>query len=88
MVNRGFSLLPLNQKLNPVSRFKRSGKRNEIFLTTKFGSTGDSSRAINGDPEYVKAAFEKSRQLLGVDVVDLYYAHRADKTVPIEVRIV
>jgi aryl-alcohol dehydrogenase-like predicted oxidoreductase len=64
--------------------FKRTGKRNEIFLSTKFGATGDISRMINGDPEYVKIACEKSRQRLGVEVIDLYYAHRADKTVPIE----
>jgi len=64
--------------------FKRTGKRNEIFLSTKFGATGDISRMINGDPEYVKAAFEKCRERLGVEVVDMYYAHRADKTVPIE----
>ncbi|KIL64883.1 hypothetical protein M378DRAFT_162750 [Amanita muscaria Koide BX008] len=64
--------------------FKRTGKRDEIFLATKFGITLGAKKNITGDPEYVKAAFEKSRQRLGVDVVDLYYLHRADTTVPIE----
>ncbi|KIL64879.1 hypothetical protein M378DRAFT_162740 [Amanita muscaria Koide BX008] len=64
--------------------FKRTGKRDDIFLATKFGVTVGAKKLITGDPEYVKAAFEKSRQLLGVDVVDLYYLHRADATVPIE----
>ncbi|KAK2459918.1 hypothetical protein APHAL10511_008047 [Amanita phalloides] len=63
--------------------FKRTGKRDKIFLATKFGFVQDEG-VINGKPEYVKAAFEKSRQRLGVDTVDLYYPHRADATVPIE----
>ena len=68
-----------------LRRFKKTGKRNEIFLATKFGSVGgDSERVINGDPEYVHAAFNKSLSKLGVDYVDLYYLHRADSTVPIE----
>jgi aryl-alcohol dehydrogenase-like predicted oxidoreductase len=66
-----------------LRRFKKTGKRNEIFLATKFGSvSGDSERVVNGDPEYVHAAFNKSLSKLGVDYVDLYYLHRADSTVP------
>jgi len=61
--------------------FKKSGKRDEIFLATKFGVT---PKGINGTPEYCKEAFEKSLRRLGVDSVDLYYLHRADKNVPIE----
>ncbi|KAF9566054.1 Aldo/keto reductase [Agrocybe pediades] len=61
--------------------FKRTGKRNEIFLATKFGIT---SGAPNGKPEYVREACEKSLKRLGVDTIDLYYVHRVDQTVPIE----
>ncbi|KII86685.1 hypothetical protein PLICRDRAFT_177438 [Plicaturopsis crispa FD-325 SS-3] len=64
--------------------FKRSGKRNEIFLATKFGFTPDKEKLITGDPEYVRAAFAKSIARLGVESVDLYYAHRTDVTIPIE----
>ncbi len=39
---------------------------------------------MNGRPEYVIAACEGSLQRLGVDVIDLYYLHRLDKSVPIE----
>ena len=68
-----------------LHRFKRSGKRDEIFLATKFGSAhGDPNRMIRADPEYVHEALNKSLSRLGVDHVDLYYAHRADPTVPIE----
>ncbi|KAI0036424.1 Aldo/keto reductase [Vararia minispora EC-137] len=64
--------------------FKKSGKRNEIFLATKFGIVRKANRAVNGEPEYVKAAVERSLKRLGVDYVDLYYLHRPDPTVPIE----
>ena len=66
-------------------RFKKTGKRSEIFLATKFGlGHGDPSKILRGDPEYVHEALNKSLSRLGVDYVDLYYAHRADPTVPIE----
>ncbi|KAI0042050.1 Aldo/keto reductase [Auriscalpium vulgare] len=63
---------------------KRTGKRSEIFLATKFGNGSPSGKVIDGDPAYVKQAFEKSLKRLGVDYIDLYYAHRPDPTVPIE----
>jgi len=67
--------------------FKRTGKRNDVFLATKFGiytnpETGE--RGINGKPEYVRQAFKKSLTRLGVDKIDLYYLHRVDPSTPIE----
>ncbi|KAJ6452493.1 NADP-dependent oxidoreductase domain-containing protein [Mycena sanguinolenta] len=62
--------------------FKRTGKRAEIFLCSKFGFTPSAS--IDGSPEYVKKATESSLKKLGVDYIDLYYLHRADLNVPIE----
>ncbi|KAG7440159.1 Aldo/keto reductase [Guyanagaster necrorhizus] len=61
--------------------FKRTGKRNEIFLTSKFGITANGGR---GDPEYVKQQCAKSLERFGVDYIDLYYQHRPDRNVPIE----
>ncbi|KAF8156630.1 Aldo keto reductase [Crassisporium funariophilum] len=61
--------------------FKRTGKRDKIFLATKFGIT---ATGVNGKPEYVQSAAERSLKRLGVDTIDLYYVHRIDKTVPIE----
>ena len=67
------------------NRFKKTGKRNEIFLATKFGvGHGEPGRFVKANPEYVHEAFNKSLSRLGVDYVDLYYLHRADPTVPIE----
>ena len=48
-----------------LARFKRTGKRNEIFLATKFAITGDPTRPINGDPEYVKKCMDRSLSRLG-----------------------
>ncbi|RIB18366.1 aldo/keto reductase [Gigaspora rosea] len=62
-------------------------RRNEVFLCTKFGNvSGENGKflGVNGTPEYVHEACEKSLQRLGVDHIDLYYQHRVDKNVPIE----
>ncbi|CAG8585401.1 5802_t:CDS:1, partial [Racocetra fulgida] len=59
-------------------------RRNEIFLCTKFGNVrGENGEFldVNGKPEYVHEACEKSLQRLGVDCIDLYYQHRVDSTV-------
>ncbi|MCU1668366.1 MAG: aldo/keto reductase [Blastococcus sp.] len=64
-----------------------AGRRDEVQLATKFGNerTPDGGRlGINGKPEYVRQACEASLQRLGVDVIDLYYQHRVDPSVPIE----
>ena len=64
-----------------------AGRRDEVVLATKFGHerAADGSRiGINGQPAYVVKACDDSLRRLGVDVIDLYYQHRADRTVPIE----
>jgi len=64
-----------------------AGQRDEVVLATKFGNERreDGTRVgINGRPEYVLAACDASLLRLGVDVIDLYYQHRVDTTVPIE----
>jgi len=64
-----------------------AGRRDEVDLATKFGierNPDGSWIGINGRPEYVKSACEASLQRLGVEVIDLYYQHRVDNTVPIE----
>jgi len=61
------------------------GRRGEVVLATKFGNLGGREGKIaEGRPEYVISACEKSLARLGVDVIDLYYQHRVDPTVPVE----
>jgi aryl-alcohol dehydrogenase-like predicted oxidoreductase len=64
-----------------------AGRRDEVTLATKFGNErreDGSFVGINGRPEYVHQACDASLQRLGVDVIDLYYQHRVDTSVPIE----
>ncbi|KAI3994489.1 hypothetical protein MKX01_012746 [Papaver californicum] len=64
------------------------GKRDRVQLATKFAvSFEDGGIAIRGDPEYVRAACEASLKRLQVDYIDLYYQHRIDTKVPIEVTV-
>lgn len=62
-------------------------RRDQVVLATKFGNvrTADGGwGGVNGQPEYVKQCCDASLQRLGVEVIDLYYQHRVDPTVPIE----
>jgi aryl-alcohol dehydrogenase-like predicted oxidoreductase len=64
-----------------------AGRRDEVVLATKFGNerTPDGGMVgVNGRPEYVHRACDASLQRLGVDVIDLYYQHRVDTSVPVE----
>ena len=62
------------------------GRRDRVVLVTKFGQTQNPGgpNGVNGRPEYVQQACEASLQRLGVDVIDVYYQHRVDPSVPIE----
>ena len=64
------------------------GKREQVFLATKFGIVRDpgnaTARRIDGSPEYVRKAAEGSLKRLGIETIDLYYQHRVDRSVPIE----
>jgi aryl-alcohol dehydrogenase-like predicted oxidoreductase len=62
-------------------------RRDKVFLATKFGNVrGPNGEflGVRGDPQYVRDACEASLARLGVEVIDLYYQHRVDISVPIE----
>src|SRR5436305_2800613 len=62
------------------------GHRGDYVIASKFGNLGllGDPRFADGRPEYVHEACDKSLQRLQTDVIDLYYIHRIDPTVPIE----
>ncbi len=62
------------------------GYRAKAVVASKFGNvrTPEGKPATNGKPDYVIEACEKSLKRLGVEVIDLYYQHRVDASVPIE----
>jgi aryl-alcohol dehydrogenase-like predicted oxidoreductase len=62
-------------------------RREQVVLATKFGnmrSPEGGFLGVSGKPDYVRRCCDDSLKRLGVDVIDLYYQHRVDPTVPIE----
>lgn len=65
--------------------FKETGRRDEIFLATKFANKFvNGTMEVDGRPEYVKEACAASLERLCTDRIDLYYQHRMDPNVPVE----
>jgi len=62
--------------------------RDKVELASKFGiKLAEGKREIHGDPAYVRAACEGSLKRLDINCIDLYYQHRIDTRVPIEVTV-
>jgi aryl-alcohol dehydrogenase-like predicted oxidoreductase len=63
------------------------GRRSKAVVATKFGQVKNpagGANLVNGRPEYVREACDASLRRLGVEVIDLYYQHRVDPSMPIE----
>lgn len=73
------------------------GRRERVFLASKFGNVYDRSMTthqdlagdekawvVDGTPGYVRKCCEASLRRLNVDHIDLYYQHRVDPRTPIE----
>lgn len=65
-----------------IQKALSDGLREKVILATKCGFV--SLGKLDGSPEHIKKACDASLKRLGVDVIDLYYLHRADKSIPIE----
>lgn len=65
-----------------------TGNRHRYIIATKFGyEINDNEQLtwrINGRPDYVKKAAERSLRNLRTDYIDLYYLHRLDPETAIE----
>ncbi len=67
-----------------VGRALRS-RRDEVVLASKCGMTGvNGKRVIDGRPDTIRQTCDQALIRLGVDVIDLYYLHRVDRSVRIE----
>ncbi|KAL2531064.1 putative aldo-keto reductase 5 [Forsythia ovata] len=93
-INSGITFLDTSdiygQKTNEILLGKalKDGMREKVELATKFGIRFVNGQTdICGDPAYVRAACEASLKRLDIDCIDLYYQHRIDTRVPIEVTI-
>ena len=59
--------------------------RRQVVIATKFGIRYEGSEQVqDSHPERIKQSIDGSLKRLKTDVVDLYYQHRVDPTVPIE----
>ncbi|WP_028967941.1 aldo/keto reductase [Sphingomonas phyllosphaerae] len=63
--------------------------RDKVTIATKFGfdidaATNKPTGKFTSRPEHIRAVCEASLKRLGTDVIDLFYQHRVDETVPIE----
>ncbi|XP_047948542.1 auxin-induced protein PCNT115-like [Salvia hispanica] len=69
-----------------IGKASKGRMRDKVQLATKFGMIfQDGKVEVRGDPAYVRSSCESSLKRLDVDCIDLYYAHRIDTRVPIEV---
>ncbi|XP_059650928.1 probable aldo-keto reductase 2 isoform X2 [Cornus florida] len=91
-VNAGVTHLDTSDLYGPhtneilIGKALKGGMREKVELATKFGIRFlDGNTLINGDPAYVRAACEASLKRLDIDCIDLYYQHRIDTRIPIEV---
>ncbi|KAJ0617170.1 putative perakine reductase [Helianthus annuus] len=93
-VNSGVTHLDTSDVYGPHTNEILIGKalkgvaREKVEVATKFGlrfGEGYGELQIHGNQEYVRACCEASLKRLGVDYIDLYYAHRIDAKVPIEI---
>ncbi|CAL1404335.1 unnamed protein product [Linum trigynum] len=94
-IDRGVTFLDTSDIYGPHTNevllgkaLKKRGVREKVELATKFGIIHKEDKMVpRGDPAYVRAACEASLKRLDVDCIDLYYQHRIDTNVPIEVTV-
>jgi aryl-alcohol dehydrogenase-like predicted oxidoreductase len=93
-VERGITFFDTAEVYGPLANEELVGEalslfRGKVVIATKFGweaSPGDGSRwtALNSRPEHIKQVADASLRRLRVEVIDLFYQHRVDLSVPIE----
>jgi aryl-alcohol dehydrogenase-like predicted oxidoreductase len=91
-VDRGVTFFDTAQVYGPYTNEELVGEalapfRGKIVIATKFGFHLDENgveTGLNSRPEYIRRMTEGSLRRLQVEIIDLYYQHRVDPTVPIE----
>ncbi|RPK33301.1 aldo/keto reductase [Streptomyces sp. ADI93-02] len=91
-VDLGITLFDTAESYGPFDNERLLGealgaRRDDILLATKFGldfSDDGQPGPLDGRPEHIRRAVERSLRHFGTDVIDLYYMHRVDPNIPIE----
>ncbi len=92
-VDRGVTFFDTAEAYGPFTNEELVGEalapfRDQVVVATKFGFDFDPEtgqrQGLNSRPEHIKQVAEASLKRLKTDVIDLFYQHRVDPTVPIE----
>ena len=92
-VERGVTLFDTADVYGPFTNEELVGEalapfRKDVVIATKFGFDIDPKTGqqcgLNSRPEHIKEVAVASLKRLRTDVIDLFYQHRVDPTVPIE----
>jgi len=92
-VDRGVTFFDTAEAYGPFTNEELVGEalapfRDQVVIATKFGFDFDPEtgqrQGLNSRPEHIKQVAEASLKRLKTDVIDLFYQHRVDPTVPIE----
>ncbi|KAL8486792.1 hypothetical protein ACS0TY_023009 [Phlomoides rotata] len=91
-INSGVTFLDTSDSYGPhtneilIGKALKGGMREKVQIASKFGIRNKNGKMeINGEAAYVRSACESSLKRLDVDCIDLYYVHRIDTRVPIEI---
>jgi len=90
-VERGVTFFDTAEVYGPFANEELVGEalapfRKQVAIATKFGfKIADGKQAgLDSRPEHIKEVAEASLKRLRTDVIDLFYQHRVDPSVPIE----
>ena len=93
-VDRGITFFDTAEVYGPFTNEELLGEglapcKGKVVIATKFGFQMNAdgkpgSHGLNSRPEHIKQVADSSLKRLRIDVIDLFYQHRVDPSVPIE----
>jgi aryl-alcohol dehydrogenase-like predicted oxidoreductase len=88
---RGVTLFDTAEVYGPFTNEEMTGEalkpfRDRVVIATKFGFdiVDGKQSGLNSRPDHIREVCDASLKRLGVEVIDLFYQHRVDPSVPIE----
>ena len=88
--DKGVSFFDTAEAYGPFANEELLGEalepfRDQVVIATKFGfKEGKTTLGLDSRPQNIRAVAEASLKRLRTDVIDLFYQHRVDPSVPIE----
>jgi aryl-alcohol dehydrogenase-like predicted oxidoreductase len=87
-VERGITFFDTAEVYGPLTNEELVGEalapfRDQVVIATKFGFDLAAFPRLNSRPDHIKQVAEASLKRLRTDIIDLFYQHRVDPSVPI-----